>query len=141
MRGQLIQQQEENASSSAALVQMQQEKSVLEASFKEKERGWQEATSELAVVEAEGESLRQELDTAKLETKRLQETFDQMASEVRGLVVSGFGPCNCLAATLPPSCSQKGEVHVCAQCLASNIVQPLQIIDRVTKSIIQILNT
>jgi len=84
---QITQQDERIASSSSALIRTQQEKSVLEVSLQEKVLGWQEATAEFAVAEAERDNLREELDAAKLEIKRLQDACDHLALEVNGLVL------------------------------------------------------
>jgi len=43
--------------------------------------GWQEATSEFAVAEAERDNLREELNEVKLEIKMLQAACDHLVSE------------------------------------------------------------
>ena len=72
--------------------------------------GWQKATSEFAVAEAERHNLREELNEVKLEIKMLQEACDHLVSEVNGLVLGWLWAVN---GTCTPSHSAvaEGRVH------------------------------
>ena len=75
--------------------------------------GWQEATSEFAVAEAERDNLREELDAAKLEIKRLQDACDHLALEVNGLVLGWLWAVN---GTWISQCRGRGESALCQSC-------------------------
>jgi hypothetical protein len=76
--------------------------------------GWQEATSEFAVAEAERDNLREELNEVKLEIKMLQEACDHLVSEVNGLVLGWLWAVN--GTCTLSQCRGRGESALCQSC-------------------------